>query len=91
MFVVISIAVFVLFFNYLRTVFGVKFPFYGSAGDVVFLLIAIPLLFVPSKQKITRWVRRSRSAFIKTGRVLILIAGYLILLMCAAYIPIALR
>ena len=86
---IISAILVIYFILYTSSTVGTRF--YGNIGDVVFLAIALPVMFIPSRKKLVVWVRRARSTYLKIGRMLVLFSAYFILLVCLTYIPIELR
>lgn len=65
--------------------------FYGNIWEVIFFAIAVPLMFLQSKNKFFRWVGKANSRYFKAGRILSLVCMYLILVICTTYIPDQLR
>lgn len=65
--------------------------FYGNIGDVLFFVIAVPLMFLQSRQKIVNWLNKARGRYYRVGRILTLICAYLVIVICTSFIPIELR
>lgn len=65
--------------------------FYGNPLDILFFAVLVPLLFMQSRQKIIRWVRKAHNKYFTVGRILALVCLYLILVICTSYIPAQLR
>lgn len=61
--------------------------FYGNIWYVLFFAVAVPLMFLQSRNKFFNWVRKARGRYNRVGRILALICMYLILVICTSFIP----
>ena len=65
--------------------------FYGNIWDVLFFVVAVPLMFMQSRMRIINWVRKARTRYFKFWRILTLICAYFVLVICTSFIPVELR